>query len=384
MQVAASVVLLAGATLLLTSFRHLLAIDPGFAPEGVTTATIFPPPSRYPDQRSVVALSDRVLESVRRIPGIQAAGLTSNIPLSGRSSPATLTPTDRKPQPGDPPVLPSIISVTPGYFEAIGAQLVRGRYFADSDREGTQPVAIVDERLAARFWPNEDPIGKGVARGNTGRFTVVGVVRNIPIEGLNGFATSIGTAYFPHTQSPPLGRLRWIAFKTDDTSSTEMREVRTALKAIDPMLPLSDIQTMPERMSHSLMFQSFAMRLSSVFASVALLLSVLGIYGVLAYTVARRTREIGIRMALGSTVGSAFRLVFAEGATLIAVGLLLGIAGSRAVARTMEGQVFGVRPTDPLILGVVVLTTALVALAACVGPALRATRVDPVDVLAEK
>ncbi|MGE5815805.1 MAG: FtsX-like permease family protein, partial [Acidobacteriota bacterium] len=256
--------------------------------------------------------------------------------------------------------------------------------FADSDREDSQPVAIVDERLAARFWPNEDPIGKGVFRGASGRFSVVGVVRNIPIESLNGFAASTGTAYFPHTQSPPLGRLRWIAFKTNDTSATVMREVRTAVKAIDPMLPLSDIQTMQERMSQSLMVQSFATRLSSLFAFVALFLSVLGIYGVLSYMVARRTREIGIRMALGSTVGNAFRLVFAEGAALIALGLLLGIAGSRAVARTMEGQVFGVQPTDPVILGMVVLTTGLVALAACVAPALRATRVDPINVLAEK
>jgi ABC-type antimicrobial peptide transport system permease subunit len=141
---------------------------------------------------------------------------------------------------------------------------------------------------------------------------------------------------------------------------------------------------MDERMSHSLVFQSLAMRLASLFAIVALFLSVLGIYGVLAYMVARRTREIGIRMALGSTVRDAFRLVFAEGATQIAVGLLLGLAGARAVARTLEGQVFGVQTTDPVILGAIAVATGVVALLACVGPALRATRVDPVNVLAEE
>jgi predicted permease len=383
-QVALSAVLLVGATLLLTSFRHLLSIDTGFRAEGVMTATIFPPPSRYPDQSSLLALSARILESVRGIRGVEAAGITSNIPLSGRASPATVAPADRRSQPGDAPVLPSIVSVSPGYFEAIGARLVRGRHFAASDREDTQRVAMVDQRLAARFWPGEDPIGKGIFRGDSDRYTVVGIVGNIPFESLASLGNSVGTAYFPHTQSPPLGRLRWIAARSDADAATVMRDVRAALTAIDPLLPLSDIQTLSERTSRSLVFQRLAMRLASLFAGVALFLSALGIYGVLAYMVARRTREIGIRMALGSTVRDAFRLVFAEGATLVAVGLLLGLAGSRAVARALEGHLFGVQPTDPAILATVVVATGIVAMLACVGPALRATRVNPISVLSEE
>ena len=168
-QVAFSVVLLIGAGLLLTSFRNLLAVDAGFDAERVTTATIFPPPSRYKDQAALVALSNRVLESVRSIPGVQAAGITSNIALSGRTSPATVSAADRVPQPGEALVLPSVVGVTPGYFEAMATPLIRGRYFAEADRENTLRVAIVDERLAARFWPGQDPIGKGLHRGASER-----------------------------------------------------------------------------------------------------------------------------------------------------------------------------------------------------------------------
>jgi putative ABC transport system permease protein len=383
-QVALSVVLLIGAALFLTSFRHLMAMDAGFTPARVTTATIFPPPSRYPDQQSVSSLSNRILDTVRSIPGVEAVGITSNIALSGRTSPATVSAADRRPAPGEAVVLPSVVSVTPGYFETMTTPLVRGRYFADSDRETTLPVAIVDERLAARFWPHEDPIGKSINRGSSDRYTIVGVVRNVQFESPGGPTESIGAAYFPHTQAPSLGRLRWIAIRTAAESPAVIRAVRTALTRIDPDLPLSDIQTMAERTSRSLVFQSLAMGLASLFGFVALFLSLLGIYGVLAYIVARRTREIGIRIALGSTVRGIFHLVFKEGLTLIAIGLMLGLVCAVAMGRTLEGQIFGVRPTDPLVLGSVALVTGFVALLACVAPALRATRVDPVAVLSDQ
>jgi predicted permease len=221
-QVGLSVVLLIGAGLLLTSFRNLLAVDAGFDADRVTTATIFPPPSRYKDDRAVVELSNRLLESIRSIPGIQKAGITSNIALSGRTSPATVSAADEEPQPGEALVLPSVVSITPGYFEATSTPLVRGRYFAEADKAHTLPVAIVDERLAARFWPGEDPVGKALRRGDSGPYTVVGVVRDVRFESLAGRAESMGTAYFPHTQAPPLGRLRWIAikFRAESASAT--------------------------------------------------------------------------------------------------------------------------------------------------------------------
>ncbi|MPY89939.1 MAG: FtsX-like permease family protein [Luteitalea sp.] len=382
-QVALSVVLLIGATLLLTSFRNLLAVDAGFNAARVTTATIFPPPSRYPDQLAVAALSNRILDSVRNIPGIEAAGITSNIALSGRTSPATVSAADHNPEPDEALVLPSVVSVTPGYFDAMATPLVRGRYFADSDREGTLPVAIVDERLARRFWPNEDPIGKGVYRGSSERYTVVGVVRHVQFESLAAGTESIGTAYFPHTQAPSLPRLRWIAIKTAAASTGLVRAVRSAVTAIDPDLPLSDIQTMTERTARSLAPQRLAMGLASTFGVVALFLSVLGVYGVLAYAVAQRTREIGIRIALGSTSRGIFQLVFKEGLTLVVGGLMIGLLGAIALGRALEGQVFGVRPTDPLVLGAVILLTGIIALLGCISPAHRAMRVDPVHALSK-
>jgi putative ABC transport system permease protein len=383
-QIALSVVLLIGAGLLLISFRNLLAVDAGFNADRVITATIFPPPSRYKDQRAVVALSNRLLESVRTIPGVEAAGITSNIALSGRTSPATVSAADYDPRPGEALVLPSVVSVTPGYFEAMATPLIRGRYFTDSDRDSTLRVAILDERLAARLWPAEDPIGKGLYRGTSERFTVVGVVRDVRFESVAVRAESVGAAYFPDTQAPALGRLRWIAIKTATGSPTVMREVRSALMALDPDLPLSDVDTMTQRRSRALVSQKLAMGLASVFGVVALFLSVLGIYGVLAYVVAQRTREIGIRIALGSTVRGVFQLVFKEGLTLVSTGLMLGLLWALAMGRVLEDQVFGVTPTDPFVLGSVVVLTGSIALLACVSPARRATRVDPLNVLNEQ
>ena len=383
-QLAVSVVLLIGAGLLLTSFRNLLAVDAGFHTERVTTATIFPPPSRYPDRPALVALFDRVLESARNMPGVEAAGITSNIALSGRLSPATVFAADQILQPGEAVVLPSVVSVTPEYFEAMNTRLVRGRYFAESDRADTPRVAIVDERLAARFWPNADPIGQAIRRGDSERYTVVGVVRSVRFESLAGQAESVGAAYFPHTQAPDVGRLRWIAVRTAAGSAAAAPALRAALKTIDPDLPLSDIQTMTERTARSVAPQRLAMALAGVFGIVALFLSAVGIYGVLAYVVARRTREIGIRLALGSTARGIFRLVFNEGLVLVVAGLTFGLLGALPVGRALEGQVFGVGPTDPVILGSVALATAGIALLACVFPARRATRVDPVTILSEQ
>lgn len=383
-QVAFSVVVLMGAALMLASFRNLLSVDAGFDARRVITATVFPPPSRYKDQSAVVALSNRVLESIRDIPGVKEAGITSNIALSGRTSPATVSAADDDPQPDEALVLPSVVAITPGYFEALGTPLVRGRYFADSDQEHTLRVAIVDERLAARFWPNQDPIGKGVRRGDSERYTVVGVVRDVRFESLAAQA-GVGAAYFPHTQAPATGgRLRWVAIKTAAEPAVMTRAVRSSVMAIDPGLPLSDIQTMEERTIRSVMPQKLAMGLASMSGIVALFLTVLGLYGVLAYVVAQKTREIGIRIALGSTPRGIFQIFFNEGLTLITGGLMLGLLSALAMGRALEGQVFGVTPTDPFVLGTVAVSTGVVALLACVSPAYRATRVDPLNVLNEQ
>jgi predicted permease len=381
-QIALSVVLLIGAALLLSSFRHLLRLDTGVTATRVTTATIFPPPSRYPDAASVVDLSNRLLDGVRAIPGVEAAGMTTNIALSGFASPATVVAAERRNETDGAPLVPSIVGVTPGYFATMGTPIVGGRDFEDSDTASSARVAIVDESLAARLWPDADPIGRVIFRGDAGPYTVVGVVRDVRFEGLAARAESIGAAYFPHGQGPGLSRLRWLAVRTTNDAPIA-REVRAVLARIDPDLPLADVQTMTERTVRSLVPQSLAMGLATLFGVVALFLSVLGIYGVLAYVVARRTREIGIRMALGGTVGSIFQLVFREGLTLVAAGLLVGLAGALMSGQTLQGQLVGVQSTDPIVLGTVTLLTGVIGLSACVAPAMRAARVQPVDVLTE-
>ncbi len=378
-QVAISVVLLVSATLLFTSLRHLLRIDAGFNPAGVLTATIFPPPSRYPDSKAVIALQDRVLERIRAVPGVEAAGLTSNIALSGFESPSTVS-RDRSESP-ESTVVPSVVGVSPGYFETMATPLVRGRFFSDADRADARPVAIVDQSLARRLWPDEDPIGREIYRGGAGPFTVVGVVRDIRLESLAGSIDPIGTAYFPHTQAPPLRRLRWIAVRSPVDPAVMVRSLRAALVDIDPLLPISDVQTMTDRMSLSLVSQRLSASLATMFAGVALFLSMLGLYGVLTHLVAGRTRELGIRLALGSTVGGVFRLVLGEGLLLVGMGLVAGVLGAIAAASALKGQLFGVESTDPLLLTAVALATSLIALLACLAPARRATQVNPVDVL---
>lgn len=381
-QVGLSVMLLVGAAVLFTSLRYLLDVDAGFRPQGVVTATIFPPPSRYPNTPAVVALFDRVLERIRAIPAVDAAGITSNIALSGFESPSSVSAVGRT-TPDSTATIPSVVTVSPGYFEAMGTPLVSGRPFGDGDREKTLRVAIVDQRLAARLWPGDDPIGKGMLRGDAGPYTIVGVVRDVRFEGLAGTIDSIGTAYFPHTQSPPQRRLRWIAIRSSVDPGVVVSALREAIGSIDPDLPIADVQTMTERTNHALVSQRLSMRLATMFAAVALLLAMLGLYGVLANLVARRTREIGIRLALGSTVRDVVRLVLTEGVILVGFGLVLGLAGAMAMGQTLHGLVFGVRPTDPALLLTVACATAAVALMACVAPARRAMRVNPVDVLSE-
>ena len=381
-QVALSVVLLIAGTLLLTSFRRLLQVDGGFTATGVVTATVFPPPSRYPDQRALAALLDRIRDRVLIVPGVSAAGLTSNVALSGYESPSTVAAVGQPPD-DQAPLVPSVVTITPGYCEAMSTPMMKGRAFDTRDREDTEKVAIVDEPLARRLWPNGDPIGQAITRGEAGPFTVVGVVRNVRFEGLAGHIDAIGTAYFPHTQAPPMGRLRWLAIRSAGDPAAVVRAARAALVEIDPDLPLSDVQTMTERTTRSLISQRLATSLAAMFAVTALFLSMLGIYGVLAQLVARRTREIGIRMALGSTVGAIFRLVLAEGVLLIGAGLMLGVGGALAMAGALQGLLYGVQPTDPVLLTAVALGTGGIALVACVGPARRAANLDPVEVLSE-
>jgi len=392
-QVAFTFVLLIGSGLLLASFRNLLAVDPGFKADGVITGGIGMPRVRYANDSDVRSFTNRALQAIRSVPGVTNAGGTTNIPLSGNHSDSVIIAEGYQMKPGESLVSPMQITVTPGYFEAMKTPLVRGRYFDEHDNETGRLAAIVDERLAARFWPGADPIGKRIYRPmnprnllkvdeNTRWITVVGVVREVQLEDLAGRPTTVGAYYFPAAQSVPRGLV--IAIKTKIDPAVVLPAVRAELKKLDPAMPFSNVRTMTEYASLSLMSRRAAMLLAISFGFISLFLSSIGIYGVLAYLVTQRTREIGIRIALGSTARGIFRLVLREGLLLVACGLVLGVAGTVALRRSLQSEIYGLGAMDPMVMGIVMATLGIIAVAACSLPARRATQVDPVAVLTQQ
>jgi predicted permease len=393
-QVAFAFVLLIGSGLLLASFRNILAVDPGFKPQSVITFGIGMPQVRYPTDTDVRLFVNRAFQGIRNVPGVIKAGGTTILPLGGNHSDSVILAEGHQMQPGESVVSPMRVIITPDYFETMGTRLVRGRSFTDADNETGLKVMIVDERLAQKFWPGEDPIGKRMFRPenpgdllkpgpNTRWLTIVGVVREVQLEDLAGRPGTVGATYFPVAQetarTQPRGLV--VAIKAAGDPSAVLRSVRAELNKIDPAMPLSTVRTMTEYISLSLMSRKAAMMLAISFGLVSLFLSAIGIYGVLAYLVTQRSREIGIRIALGSTTQRIFRLVLREGLWLVAGGLVLGFAGAFALRRALESQIYGLGALDPMVIGLVVVTLGLIALAACSLPARRATRVDPVSVL---
>jgi predicted permease len=392
-QVAFAFVLLIGSGLLLASFRNLMAVDAGFKPEGVITAGIGMPRARYAADKDVRTFTNRLLQAIRSVPGVSAAGGTTLIPLGGNHNDSVILAEGYQMKPGESLVSPMQVTVTDGYLEAMNTRLVRGRYFNDHDNENATRAIIVDERLARKFWPGADPIGKRMYNPSNPRdllkidektqwLTVVGVVREVQLEDLAGRKGSVGAYYLPAAQTVPRGLT--LAVKTSGDPENVLPAIRSELKKIDPAMPLATVRTMNEYVSRSLMSRRAAMTLAIAFGFVSLFLSAIGIYGVLAYLVNQRTREIGIRIALGSTAQGIFRLVLREGLWLIVTGIVLGLAGVVLLRNVLEAQIYGLAAMDPLVMMVVVGTLGAIALAACSLPAGRATRVDPVAALSQQ
>ena len=282
--------------------------------------------------------------------------------------------------------------MTPGYFETMGISLLRGRYFSDQDNERSAPVIIVDEILAKKFWPGADPIGRRMYQPqdindllktdeHTRWLRVVGVVRSIRQDALDSKTQSVGAYYFPHRQSPDRFLTFAVRLSTDPESAT--RAIRSKIAAIDPEMAVFDVKSMSRRADLSLSSRRAAMALALAFGGLALFLAAIGIYGVLAYLVTQRRREIGIRVALGSTGAGIVRLVFREGLLLVGIGLALGVAAAVALRQVVAKELYGVSALDPAVLAAVVALLGGVALLACVVPARRALKVEPVIVLSE-
>jgi predicted permease len=386
-QVALAFTVLAGAGLVMASFARTLAVDPGFETDGLLTAAVALPVTRYPDDAARRQFTHRLLDELRGMPGVRGATVTNVLPFSGESNANAVTPEGYTPTPDDALVAPVISRVSEGYFEAMGIELLAGRSFTTGDAAEATPVAIVDRHLAERFWSGQDPIGKRIAQGAAAAdggtleyMTVVGVVPEIRVSSLTG-AEPQGHVYVPIAQLPAAGM--GVVVRTEETPTALTGTLRTAVAGIDPDLPIYDVRSMDERLAHSVATDRLRTLLLAGFGALALLLAAIGLYGVLAYSVAQRRPEIGIRMALGSSAAGIFRMVVGQGARLVVLGLVLGLAGTLAVGRLVRGMLYGVEPGDPLILAGVIALLAAAALAACLLPARRAMKVDPMVAIRE-
>src|SRR5580698_4057572 len=336
-QIGFAFALLMGAALFLTSFRRLLQVDPGFRPEGVVTASVSLPRSKYVKAGDWRGFLNRAVPAVRAIPGVTQAGATNVLPLSGGHDDEVILAEGYQMKPGESIISPVAMRVTPGYFETMGVPMLKGRSFDERDNENAPRVVIVDERLAEHFWPNSDAVGRRMYfPGNpqnllkvdehTDWLTVVGVARTLRYENLEDKGATVGGFYRPIAQDPDNGFT--FALKTAGNTDSAVSALRAEIFRLDPDLAVFDVHSMSERMDLSLASRKTSMLLANAFGGVALFLATLGIYGVLAYLVAQRTREIGIRVALGSTRASILRLVLWEGFEVIVIGLVLGIAGA--------------------------------------------------------
>jgi putative ABC transport system permease protein len=389
-QVALALMLLVGAGLLFASFRKVLAINPGFDTRQVVTGSLSLPSYRYKNDAERRVFTSRLLESIQSLPGVLAAGVTDTIPLGNSSSSSVMLAEGYQMKPGESLVSPSNIVVSAGHFQALRIPLIAGRFFENSDREDSQRVIIVDERLARKFWPGISPVGKRMWRPTSTQnlikpddkvqwFTVVGVVGSVKLRALVDPDERVGACYFPYTQRPT--STMTIAVRATGEPTSLVSAVRARIGELDAEIPFYDVKTMQERLDGSLVSRRSPMLLALGFSVVALFLAALGIYGVLAYLVAQRTREIGIRMALGSSTGKILHLVLREGMFILGAGFTIGLAGSLGLGRYVRSALYGVSPVDSTVLASVTVILALVSLLASLLPAIRAARVDPVVAL---
>ena len=374
-----AVMLLVGAGLLLKSFARLQSVNPGFATENVLTAQIALPQARYPDPAAYRAFWARLIESSRAIPGVIAAASTTNVPFNGNISSGSYTIAGRAIAPGEASPHGRQEVVGGDYFKAMHIPLIAGRPFNDGDTVNAPAVCIVDEYLVKKYFPNSTALGQQIQRGNLS-FTIVGVVGTINSIDL-GQPVMKERIYYPVSQIPFRVGGMALVLKTGLDPQSLVPQVRAAVRAIDPEQPVADVRTMEQWVSRSLENRRTSMTLLTIFGAIALVLSAIGIYGVLAYGVAQRVREFGIRQALGADRSSILSLVLKQGLRTAGVGMVLGLAASVGLSRLLQSLLFGVTPRDFSVFGSVTVLLFAVAMAACYIPARRATRVDPMVAL---
>jgi putative ABC transport system permease protein len=394
-QVALALMLLMGAGLLLASFQRVLAVNVGFRPEHVLTGDINLPASSYAGDPETRTMTGRILTDLRRIPGVVAGGLTTSIPFGKVYSNSVILAEGYQLAPGESLISPNRVKVSDGYFEAMGVTLKAGRFIDARDTETAPRAVVVDEQLAHKFWPGADAIGRrmyfpsGPDRGLTPPpesewLTVVGVVNEMRLRGIgsNAVAGLFGTYFLSFRQFPE--RHVTFALRTEQDPPALISAVRATIARIDPDLAFYDVRPMDTLMDRALVDRRTTTLLAIAFAAVALLLCGIGVYGVLAYDVRQRSREIAIRMALGADRTTIVGMVLRQGTFVATVGVLLGLGGAWLLRRTVESQLYQVGPTDPFVASVVTAVVLIVAVLACALPARRAASTQPTAALADQ
>ena len=378
-QMAMAVILLTSAGLMGRTFLKLAAVDPGFAPGNVLTLRLTTPPANYPEGEDVSGFYEELLRRVRALPGVREAGGARILPLA-----TTMGDSGFRIEGYEPAEHEAMQAdwqwATPGYMEAVGIPLRAGRTFDSRDGPEGAHAVIVNEALASRYIKGRDPVGSTIYLwGDTA--TIVGVVGNIAHNGLTGPVRH--RYYRPHAQVNSVSSQRSVSLtiQTEGDPRSVLDAVRAEIRTLDPSIPVAQVRTYDDILSSAVAEQRFALVLLGVFAAIALTLAVIGIYGVLSYSVSRRTREIGVRLALGAERAQVVRRVVGQGMAMAVLGVLMGTGVSWALARFMEGMLYGVDPRDPVTFVGVPALFAAVALAACFVPAFRASRVDPAKAL---
>jgi putative ABC transport system permease protein len=377
-EIALALVLLVGAGLLIRSFWRLVNVETGFESRNVLTMQLQLPEKEYEEKTRVAAFYDQLLHRVRALPGVRSAGLVNTLPMSGVYMQGLEVEGAPPQTPGQRPITAFRVT-TPGYFSALGIPLLNGRVFQEADRADTEAVVIIDQTTARRHWPEGQALGKRVKLGGSQDpwMTVVGIVGDVRYHGLN--YSVFPTIYAPHAQAP-FNRMMLAVSATADPLLL-VPAVKEQIAALDRNLPISKIQTMEQIVSGSVTQQRFNLTLLGAFAALALLLAAVGIYGVISYSVTQRTREIGIRMALGAPASDVASMVIGQCVKLALLGVALGLGGALALTRWMKTLLFNVSATDPLTFTAISLLLTAVALLAGWLPARRATKVDPLVAL---
>jgi len=381
-EVSMSLLLVLGAGLMARTFLTLSSVEPGFDPTDTLVAHVSLPDSKYAENHQIVAMFNRVVGTLQETPGIESAGSVLTLPMHWNLRGTLLVNIEGKWADEEEDTLGGYQLVTPGYFRTLRIPLVRGRFFEATDTADAPSVAIINEAFAAKYFAGEEPVGQRVTWDDPDGeevdwATIIGIVRDIRLEGLD--AAAVPETYLPYAQAT----MPYTTFVVRSSLDSEQLAgiVRQAVLDADPEQPITGVATMEDVLRDSLGDRRFNMQLLGGFAVAALFMAAIGLYGVLSFSVAQRTREIGLRRALGAQQTGVVRLVVTEGLRLVAIGMALGVAGAFVLGRFIASQLYGVEPTDPLTVVTAVAVIATVALLATCAPAIRAARTDPMTAL---